>query len=151
MNRLKDVLIQIISFRWVVTLVKVVRRNVKRFFATRLLLKLMSLVLGVLLWYAIAATEVTLAEETIRDVPVHVLAPTDSLREALLEPPVVAVDILAPKSLLPSLDAKSIRAFVDLTAWSNGGARKMVPEVVLPKGVRLARPPAAVTVKMEVP
>lgn len=256
MNRLKDVLVQIILFRWVVTLVKVGRRTVKQFFATRLLLKLMSLVLGVLLWYAIAATEVArearrievrpvfagavadgyelvepwelepksvavrgrssvidrlsrigyveteriavhgrpvtdewkavkvdlgrlpgtewdlpagalscdpaavnvrvvirsaLVERVIRDVPVLVLAPTGSLREALLSPPLVEVHVLAPKSLLPALDAKSVRAYVDLTTWNNGAERKMVPEVVLPKGLRLARPPAAVTVKMEQP
>jgi YbbR domain-containing protein len=252
MNRFKDLLLVLASFRWLSAPLRLFRRNARAFLASHLLLKMMSLVLGVLLWYAISATDLArptrfvqvrpafagevaggyelaqpaevdkkevvvwgrrsvadrlsridylqtkpvpvhgfaatdewktievdtvnvpgiewpfppgalscdpvtvrvrvlvrslLKEHVLRSVPVQILAVPGPAVQATVEPATVDVCVLAPQSLLLRLDKKALRVYVDLGSVASDATRQVVPEVVLPEGVRLAKSLPPVTVK----
>jgi YbbR domain-containing protein len=256
MNRLKDILLLIASSRWLSAPLRALKRHTRAFFGSRLLLKMMSLILGVLLWYAISATDIALQrrdvqvrpsftgqvadgyelvlpgevepkevvlrgrrsvndrlsrieylqtkpvpvhgrtaadewrsvevdpvhvpgtdwplsaaslscdpvtvrvhvvirslrrEHVLRSVPVQILTVPGLSAQATVEPATVDVCVLAPQSVFPHLDKKALRVYVDLTSMVSDAAETVVPEVVLPEGVLLAKSLPPVTVKRQGP
>ena len=148
MKRIREAFAYVFSFG-LLTPVRVVRRSLKAFLATRLLLKLMSLALGILLWYAISATDVATGGRDlfVDGVPVRVILSPDSSARFQLEPSSVSLHVFAERAASQP-GPGDLRLLIDGEALGDAETGELFPEVILPDGVRLVgpRPKIRVTV-----
>ena len=140
MKRIREALAYVFSFG-LLTPLRVVRKNLRAFFATRLLLKLMSLILGILLWYAISATDVATGgrDQFVADVPVRVILRPDSSARFRLDPSSVVVHVFVERAA-SRLGPEDLRLLIDGEALGGAETGELFPEVILPEGVRLMGP-----------
>jgi len=146
MKRIREAIAYVLSFR-LLTPLRVVRRNLRAFFATRLLLKLMSLVLGILLWYAISATDVATVgrDQYVANVPVRVILSPDSSAQFHLNPSSVVLHIFVERAAF-QVEPEDLRLLIDCEALGDAETGELVAEVILPAGVRLVGPPPKIRV-----
>jgi YbbR domain-containing protein len=108
-------------------------------------LKLFSLALAVLIWLTVAFTQSgggrgffanhTSPEQTYYNIPVLVVSSAADVRSFKVNPSEVAVTVQGQAKLLHNLQARDIRALVDLTDIESArGLRKRI-EVTTPPGI----------------
>ncbi len=129
-------------------------------FQSNFALKILSLILATLLWFAIESnlshnarlSATPFGEEATLDLtcPVAVLEPPAAERTYLITPAEVAVKLAGSPSVLSELDVPNVAVFIRIPA-NLKTEESLAPEVKLPPSVRLIEMnPAQVSVKPKV-